>query len=142
MRLCNQCHQITSGEPLFCNFCGRSYDLKLCPHRHPNPRNAEICSQCGSRELSTPQPRVSFLLAPLVALLTVLPGLALVTISILFVFGLVRTILTDQALMFQAVIAGLMLTFVWYLYMHLPNVLRRFISRLFTRTKRDDQHGH
>ena len=32
---------MTAGEPLFCNFCGRSYDLKLCPHRHPNPRNEE-----------------------------------------------------------------------------------------------------
>ena len=82
------------------------------------------------------------MIAPLVALLTALPGLALVAISVLFVFGLVRTILTNQALMFQAVIAGLMLTFVWYLYMHLPNVLQRFISRLLTRSKRDDQHGH
>ncbi len=32
MRYCNQCHRITAGEPLFCNFCGRSYDFKLCPH--------------------------------------------------------------------------------------------------------------
>ena len=79
MRYCNQCHKITPGEPLFCNFCGRSYNLKLCPHRHPNPRSAEICSQCGSRELSTPHPRVPFLLLPLVWLLTALPGLLLVT---------------------------------------------------------------
>ena len=69
MRYCNQCHRITPGEPLFCNFCGRSYDFKLCPHRHPNPRNAEICSQCGSRELSTPHPRVPLWLAPLLVLL-------------------------------------------------------------------------
>ena len=48
MRYCNQCHRITPGEPLFCNLCGRSYDFKLCPHRHPNPRNAEVCSECGS----------------------------------------------------------------------------------------------
>src|SRR5580704_680547 len=98
MRYCHQCHRITSGEPLFCNFCGRSYNLKLCPHRHPNPRNAEICSQCGSRELSLPQPRVSFWLAPLVTLLTALPGIVLVVVSIAFVFGLVRALLTDQAL--------------------------------------------
>ena len=142
MRYCNQCHRITPGEPMFCNFCGRSYDFKLCPHRHPNPRNAEICSQCGSRELSTPHPRVALWLAPLVALLSALPGLLLVIISIAFAFGLVRTLLTDQALMFQAVLAGLMLAFLWYLYMHLPHFLRRFISKLFKRSPRDDQHGH
>src|SRR5690348_14982172 len=116
MRFCNQCHHITPGEPLFCNFCGRSYDLKLCPHRHPNPRNAEICSQCGSRELSTPHPRLSWWVAPLLKLLTLLPGLALVAISMLFIAGLIQTVLVNQALMFQAVIAGLMLAFLWYLY--------------------------
>jgi len=142
MRFCNQCHRITPGEPLFCNFCGRSYDSKLCPHRHPNPRNAEICSQCGSRELSTPAPRISFLAALLVKLLTVLPGVVLVIVSLAFVFGFVRTLLTDQALMFQAVIAGLMLAFVWYLYSLLPHFLRRSISKLFKRSHQNDTHGH
>jgi hypothetical protein len=142
MRYCNQCHRMTSGEPLFCNFCGRSYDLKLCPHRHPNPRNAGICSQCGSRELSTPHPRVPFWLIPIVKLLTILPGLALVGLTIAFAFGVIRTLLTNQALMFQAVIAGLMLAFLWYLYSHLPHFLRRFISNLFQRSGRDDHHGH
>jgi hypothetical protein len=142
MRYCNQCHRITAGEPLFCNFCGRSYDLKLCQHRHPNPRNAEICSQCGSRDLSTPHPRISFLAAPLVKLLTVLPGLALVVISVAFVFGVIRAVLSNQAVLFQAVMAGLMLAFLWYLYSHLPHFLRRSISRLFKRPHRDDSHGH
>lgn len=75
-------------------------------------------------------------------LLTVLPGLVLVIVSVAFVFGLVRVLLTDQALMFQAVIAGLMLAFVWYLYSHLPNFLRRSISKLFHRSHKDDRHGH
>jgi len=141
MRYCSQCHKITPGEPLFCNFCGRSYDFRLCQHRHPNPRNAEVCNQCGSRELSTPQPRIPIWLVPLVRLLTALPGLLLVAISILFVFALVRTILLDQQLLFQAVIAGLMLAFLWYLYMHLPHFLRRLLSRLFRRSQRGD-HGH
>ena len=141
MRYCNQCHRITPGEPLFCNFCGRSYDSKLCPHRHPNPRSAEICSQCGSRELSTPQPRLSLWLMPLVALLSALPGLLLVSISVLFVFGLVRTLLINQQLMFQAVLAGLMLTFLWYLYMQLPHFLRKLLSKLFKRSRPHD-HEH
>jgi hypothetical protein len=80
-------------------------------------------------------------LAALVKLLTVLPGIALAAISIAFVFGLVRTLLTNQALMFQAVLAGSMLAFLWYLYSQLPHFLRRFISRLFTRSNRD-HHEH
>jgi len=141
MRYCHQCHRITPGEPLFCNLCGRSYDFKLCPHRHPNPRNAEVCSECGSRELSTPHPKVPIWLAPLVALLSALPGLLLVGVTLVFGFGIVRAIFSDQQLMFQAVLAGLMLAFLWYLYMHLPHFLRRLISKLFTRSHRDD-HGH
>jgi hypothetical protein len=52
------CGHTTGGEPRFCNFCGRSYDMKLCPKLHVNPRLAEACSQCGTRDLSTPQPKV------------------------------------------------------------------------------------
>jgi hypothetical protein len=141
MRYCNQCHRVTTGEPLFCNFCGRSYDFKLCPHRHPNPRNAEICSQCGSRDLSTPHPHVPLWLAPLVKLFTVLPGLLLVVVSTLFVFGFIRALLLDQQLLFQGVVAGLMLAFIWYLYLQLPGFLRRSISKLFHRSHRD-QHDH
>lgn len=141
MRYCNNCHRFTVGQPLYCNFCGRSYGVKLCPHHHPNPRNAESCSQCGSRDLSTPHPRLPLWLMPLVSLLSVLPGLLLVIVSAAFVFGLVRTLLFNQQLMFQAVIAGLMLSLLWYLYMHLPRFLRQFLSRQFTKSKRDD-HGH
>jgi RNA polymerase subunit RPABC4/transcription elongation factor Spt4 len=141
MRYCNQCHRITQGEPIYCNFCGRSYDFRLCPSRHPNPRNAEICSQCGSRELSTPHPHVPLWLQFLIKILATLPGLLLVTVSVLFLFGVLHALLQNQRLMFQAVIAGLMLCFLWYLYSQLPGFLRRFISKLFTRSKRDD-HGH
>src|SRR2546421_1399524 len=104
MRLCNQCHQLTAGEPLFCNFCGRSYNLKLCPHRHTNPRNAEICSQCGSRELSAPHPRVPIWLSALLALLSVLPGLLLLTVTVLFAIGFLNVLLTNQQVQFQAML--------------------------------------
>jgi hypothetical protein len=60
MKYCYHCGRITTGEPLFCMFCGRTYDVKLCPRLHVNARFADCCSQCGSRELSTPQPKVSF----------------------------------------------------------------------------------
>src|SRR6267378_3273322 len=59
MKYCYACGHTTGGEPLFCNSCGRSYDVKLCPRLHVNPRLAEACSQCGTRDLSTPQPKVA-----------------------------------------------------------------------------------
>jgi RNA polymerase subunit RPABC4/transcription elongation factor Spt4 len=141
MRYCNQCHRITPGEPLFCNFCGRSYSLKLCPHRHPNPRNAEVCNQCGSRDLSMPHPRVPLWLAPLLLLLSALPGLVLIGVTLLFLIGFVNALASSPQLLFQFMLVGLMLAFVWYLYMHLPGFLRRFLTRLFSRSQRGD-HDH
>ena len=117
MHYCNQCHRITPGEPLFCNFCGRSYNLKLCPHRHPNPRNAEICSQCGSRDLSMPHPRVPLWLAPLLLLLSALPALVLIGVTLLFLIGFVNALASSPQLLLQFMLVGLMLAFLWYLYM-------------------------
>jgi DNA-directed RNA polymerase subunit RPC12/RpoP len=58
MKYCYHCGHTTGGKPLYCNSCGRTYDVKLCPKLHVNPRLANACSSCGSRVLSTPQPKV------------------------------------------------------------------------------------
>ncbi len=57
MRYCSNCKKLTSGKPPYCNFCGRSYGVRLCPRGHKNPRAAECCSECGSPELSMPSPQ-------------------------------------------------------------------------------------
>ena len=57
MRYCSNCKKLTSGKPPYCNHCGRSYGVRLCPRGHKNPRAAEACSECGSMELSTPAPK-------------------------------------------------------------------------------------
>ena len=85
MRFCTNCHRMTAGKPLFCNWCGRSFDIRLCPRMHVNPRAAQVCAECGSRELSTPQPRVPLLLRPLVTLLQLGPtGLLLAMLGVSF----------------------------------------------------------
>ena len=140
MRYCNHCHRITTGEPLFCNFCGRSYDFKLCPHRHPNPRSAEVCNQCGSRELSTPHPKVSFWLASLLTILSIFPGVLLLLISVMFLLGFLRMLVTNQQLMFEFMLTGLLIGFLWWLYMQLPRFLRRWLSKLLGRDR--NEHGH
>jgi RNA polymerase subunit RPABC4/transcription elongation factor Spt4 len=75
MKYCHQCHKLTLGEPVFCNFCGSSYAVKLCGRLHSNPRSAQACSQCGSRDFSTPQPKIPIIFRPFVALLHVAPGI-------------------------------------------------------------------
>ena len=89
MKFCYECGRITGGEPLFCNFCGRSYDVKLCPKLHANPRFAEACSRCGSRDLSIPQPKVPFAFRPAAWLAQGLSGLLLALVSIRFALLLI-----------------------------------------------------
>src|SRR5260370_23555072 len=101
MRYCHNCHRITSGEPLYCHLCGSTFDAKLCPSRHLNPRWAVVCSQCGSRDLSTPAPRLPVWLAPFVFVLTLLPGLVLVLLIVLVVIGFINTFLTTLQIQFQ-----------------------------------------
>lgn len=80
-------------------------------------------------------------LSALLVLLSAFPGILLLLVTVFFLFAFINVLLTDQQLLFQAMLVGLMLGFLWYLYMHLPHFLRRFIARLFHRSSRDD-HGH
>jgi hypothetical protein len=140
MRYCHNCHRITTGEPLYCNFCGRSYDVKLCPSRHPNPRNAEVCSTCGSREMSTPEPRAPFWVAPLIGIVSLLPGVTLLVLSIAFLIAFVSAFLTDPRVTGPALGFGLLLGLLWWLYMQLPAPFRRLFHR--GGSKRKGASGH
>ncbi len=135
MKYCYNCNRITAGEPLFCNFCGRSYNVKLCPRLHANPRNAEACSQCGSRDLSTPQPKVP-LWAPIAQfLLSLVPGLILAVLSAaaigFFVTGLARRPDT----LISAVLLLITLGFLWWVWSQLPAWFRRAIHNLLKRRR-------
>src|SRR6185437_13761725 len=99
MRYCHECGKITGGEPRYCQFCGRTYDVKLCPRRHENPRFAEVCSQCGSRELSTPQPKISALWRVLEFVLKVLVGLLITYVVLAFLHGMATGPQTGNALL-------------------------------------------
>src|SRR5258708_12936318 len=101
MRYCHNCHRITNGEPLYCQNCGFTYDAKLCPSRHLNPRWAVVCSQCGSRDLSTPAPRIPLWLAPVTFALTLIPGVVLALALILLVVSVFHALLTNHQVQFQ-----------------------------------------
>jgi len=53
MRYCWYCQRINPGKPLFCQYCGRTFEIRVCSHcHHINPKEALYCENCGSQELS------------------------------------------------------------------------------------------
>jgi RNA polymerase subunit RPABC4/transcription elongation factor Spt4 len=131
---CYNCGHLTPGEPLFCNYCGRSYDLKLCPRLHPNPRSAEICSRCGSRELSTPQPKVPAVWKLLAILIRLGLGLLLTYITLAFLIALAKTPAFQQGFVaFAFLILGL-----WLVWSKLPEWLQDALRQTVKRRRRRD----
>lgn len=133
MRYCFNCNRITAGEPLYCNFCGRSYDVKLCPRHHANPRSAQACSQCGNRDLSTPQPRVPVWGPVLQFALSCIPGLLLGIASLAVLLALVEN---PGALV---ALAGPVtaLAILWWMWFQIPRWFREAIYKLLRR-RRDE----
>ena len=134
MKYCYQCGRMTNREPLFCNHCGRSYDVKLCPRMHQNPRGAEVCSKCGSRELSTPQPKIPMSWRLLAILVRLGLGLVLFYASLSLVIALVRTPEVQQAM----VALGLLLAGLWWLWSKLPDWFQELIRALWKRKENKD----
>jgi hypothetical protein len=132
MKFCYQCGHATTGEPLFCNSCGRSFDVKLCPRRHPNPRYAEVCSQCGSRELSTPQPKVPFWWKSLGFLFQLVSGILLVLLSLSVAIELLKSPAGQNAM----ILLGLLVAVLWALWIMLPEWLRKQIQALLKKRGR------
>jgi hypothetical protein len=136
MKYCYECGRITAGVPRYCQFCGRTYDVKLCPRRHENPRFAEVCSQCGSRELSTPQPKVSFVWKVMEFLARVIVGVFIVYVLLSFVYGMAMTPRTGNALM----VLGLLLCALSVLWAMLPDCFKGLVRRSLRKGgRRDDR---
>lgn len=125
MKYCYECGRLTAGDPRYCQFCGRTYNVKLCPRRHENPRFAEVCSQCGSRELSTPQPKVSVLWKVAEFFLRGLLGLLLFYVLLSFLYGMISSPQSGDALL---VILLLMVPLV-VLWSIVPDWFKRLVRR-------------
>jgi ribosomal protein L40E len=125
---------MTAGEPLFCGTCGRTYDVKLCPRLHVNPRSAEVCSKCGSRELSTPQPRIPMSLRLLALMIRLGLGLLLFYASLCLLIAILRTREVQQAL----VAFGLLLAGLWWLWSKLPDWFREALRSFWKSRRHND----
>ncbi len=137
MRYCYNCGHLTAGRPLYCNFCGRSYNVKLCPRRHPNPRSAEVCSQCGSRDLSTPQPRVPPRIWFLAFLVSLIPGSLLVIISLLLTVALISRILANPPWLVPFLFLGMAWALLAWIWSEVPLWFRKFVRRLLQRKRKE-----
>jgi RNA polymerase subunit RPABC4/transcription elongation factor Spt4 len=133
MRYCFHCSRITVGQPQFCNFCGRTYDSKLCPRLHDNPREAQVCNQCGSRDLTLPQPKLALWIRPLLFLFSLLPGVALLILTIGYLFLYIYIWFTDPSRMLAVLMLGLVVGMLWLLYMEMPRFMRRAVRRRMRR---------
>jgi hypothetical protein len=134
MTYCYNCGHMTAGEPLFCGKCGRTYDVKLCPRLHANPRGAEVCSKCGSRELSTPQPKIPIALKLLAILVRLALGLLLFYASLSLVIALLSSPQFQKAL----VALGMLLGCLWYLWSRLPDWFQDALRSFWKNRRRND----
>jgi RNA polymerase subunit RPABC4/transcription elongation factor Spt4 len=139
MRYCYNCNRVTIGDPYFCNFCGRSYNTKLCPRMHANPRNAQACSQCGSRDLSTPQPKVPLGASVLLFFLSLLPGFLLAVISITVVFLFLRELLQRPDILLALALLQIILTMLWWGWTQVPLFFRNAIYKMLKRKRDGDR---
>lgn len=103
--------------------------MRLCPRLHVNPRYATVCSQCGSHELSKPQPKVSFWWKVLLFVLQVLFGVFLVYLSLSVLVELLKTSVVETGL----VVCGLFLAALWALWILLPEWFRKLVTRMLRR---------
>lgn len=140
MKYCFECGRMTPGDPLYCNFCGRSYDVKLCPRHHPNPRIAEMCSQCGSRDLSTPQPKVSVWWRILEWLTRMFVGAFLVFLSMALLFEFLKVVLQSPEGKAAVFMLAILLGVLWWLWTLLPDWFRKLVKRSFERRRQRDEH--
>jgi hypothetical protein len=85
MKYCPFCHRWNLDRPQLCNYCGRSWYVRLCPRGHENPYDAQFCGLCGSADLtdtSGPRPfwlrllRAGFLLILILFIVSVVHELA------------------------------------------------------------------
>jgi RNA polymerase subunit RPABC4/transcription elongation factor Spt4 len=137
MRYCLNCSRMTLGEPRFCTFCGRTYEAKLCPRLHVNPREAQVCSECGSRDLTTPAPKPPFWLYPVLLLFSMLSGFVLLSLSLGYLVTYFYVLFARPALLLPFMLLGLVLGGLWLLYVGMPGIVRAKLQKRIRKASRD-----
>jgi len=127
MRYCTSCRKITTGNPSYCNYCGKSYNVKLCGRGHPNTPAADVCSTCGSRDLSVPQRRPSWKLRIFQIGALGVPFIGLLVISFGYIGVFLQALWTNSSELLPLMILGLPLGLLWLIWIHLSAMLRELL---------------
>jgi hypothetical protein len=145
MRRCTSCFRFQPGRPTYCAYCGRSFDVRLCPRGHRSPRHVEFCAECGSADLSTPSPAPSALHRVSGALLY-LVGAAVLVIVVCTVALALLQLVDFEALGGPLLGLLVMLGFLYWTTTLLPGPVKRLGRSAArhawrsTRRKRGDRH--
>lgn len=111
--------------------------MKLCPRLHVNSRISQVCSQCGSREFSTPQPKVPLLTRLFVVTVTGLLGTVLIGFA-LFVIGVFLEQLVTQTNVLNDLIGiGIMVFVLSWIWTQIPLWIRKTIHRMIEGRRKD-----
>jgi RNA polymerase subunit RPABC4/transcription elongation factor Spt4 len=116
VKYCRSCFHLSAGRPTFCPSCGGSYDVKRCPRGHANPRSSQVCGECGSRELSTPQPRRTITNFVGLVLSRVFLGAALLAATFVYAVVFAVALIRDPTQLLGRMVFGLGFALAWLLY--------------------------
>jgi len=103
--------------------------VKLCPKIHANPRTAEACSQCGSRDLSIPQPRIPIFWGFLAVLVQAVFGLLLLSLSLRIIAAFLNDLATRSAAPDRLLVGVFIVMILWAFWIMLPDAFRWIIHR-------------
>ena len=78
-----------------------------------NPRIAEVCSQCGSHDLSLPQPKVPFWWNVIAFLVQFIGGIVLAYVSLAILIAVLKELLTRPEVQGGMIVLGLLLIALW-----------------------------
>ena len=139
MRFCLYCKRISVGHPVFCEYCGHSFENRICRNcRHMNPIEALACRRCGGTNFSDPA-------GPLPSWMILVKWSFWIFIILLLV-GLVKSLLLNFELVASFVV---ILGFFYLAYSFLPEpgqgLVRRMLKAMkdliFNKSNNNTQNG-
>lgn len=105
-----------------------------------NPRIAEVCSQCGSHDLSLPQPKVPFWWKAIAFVVQFIAGIALAYVSLAILIAVLKELLARPEVQGGMIVLALLLIALWCLWSMTPHWIRKLILK-WTRRRREG-NGH
>ncbi len=88
--------------------------------------------------MSTPQPKLSFWLRLALSLLSILPGFALLLLTVVMLIADIYVLTARPGLLFPSMLLGLVLALLWLLYMELPDIVRHKVHDRMRKTSKKD----